>query len=101
MEVFPRLKSDDVVSTSMGKTGEDVSLSTAARKLMRYKIECKSAKKIGIYSMYEQAKNHKGDYEPLLVVKMDRKEPLAIIAAEHFFDMTKELYELRKAIRYK
>lgn len=99
LEIFPRLKVDDVQSTSMGVTGEDVKLSTSARRLFRYKVECKAAKKMSIYAMYEQATRHKGNHQPLLVVKADRKNPLAIVEADHFFELIQENNEYRKLLR--
>ena len=73
----------------MGQSGEDVQLSPAARKLVPYQIEFKNKAKSQIHTYYEQAKTH-GKYEPLVVVKMDYKEPLAIVSAEHFFKLLKE-----------
>ena len=68
----------------MGATGEDVQLSPAARKYVPYQIECKNKARSQIHTYYAQAKEH-GDYEPLVIVKMDRDIPLAVVSAEHFF----------------
>lgn len=89
-EILKRFKSltqDDVRSTSMGAGGEDVQLSSAARKQFPYSVECKSKKSIAIYGLYEQAAANSGSHEPLLIVKADRKKALAIVDAEHFFDL--------------
>ena len=88
LEIFPSLTSDDVVSTGMGQSGEDVRLSTAARKKFPYSVECKSRKKIAVYSDMDQAIRDcpKGS-EPLLIVKANRRKPLAIIDAEYFFKL--------------
>jgi len=75
----------------MGMQGEDVQLSPAARKLVPYQIECKSKATSQIHTYYEQAKTH-GKHEPLVLVKQDRKRPLAIVDAEHFFALLKELH---------
>ena len=87
--MFPGLEPDDVKSTSMGAGGEDVLLSPAARKILPYQIECKNKAKHAIYTHYEQAKTH-GKYEPLLIVKQDRKEPLAVVSLEHFIKLIQE-----------
>ena len=87
--MFPGLEPDDVKSTSMGASGEDVQLSPAARKILPYQIECKNKAKHAIYTHYEQAKTH-GKYEPLLIVKQDRKEPLAVVSLEHFIKLIQE-----------
>lgn len=90
LSVFLGLEPDDVRSTSMGATGEDVLLSPAARKRVPYQIECKNKATSQIHTYYEQAKEH-GSHEPLVIVKQDRKKPLAIVDAEHFFQLLKQL----------
>ena len=83
---------DDVRSTSMGMQGEDVQLSPAARLRIPYQIEAKNKARSQIHTYYEQAKEH-GNHEPLVIVKMDRKNPLAVVDAEHFFNLLKKLDE--------
>lgn len=78
----------------MGASGEDVQLSPAARKMIPYQIECKNKARSQIHTYYEQAQEH-GKHEPLVVVKMDRKKALAIVDAEHYFKILKELYDNR------
>lgn len=89
LSVFLTLEPDDVKSTSMGAGGEDVQLSPAARKFVPYQIECKAKARAQVYTWYEQAKTH-GTYEPLVVIKQDRKKPLVIVDAEHFFKLLKD-----------
>lgn len=86
LKVFLSLKPDDVRSTSMGVTGEDVQLSPRARKFFPYQIECKNKGTSQIHTYYGQAKTH-GEYEPLVIVKKNRDIPLAIVSAEHFFNL--------------
>lgn len=86
---FPTLEPDDVKSTSMGASGEDVQLSPAARKLFPYQIECKSKATSQIHTYYKQATTH-GSHEPLVVVKKDRDIPLAIVSLEYFMKLNKE-----------
>lgn len=92
LEAFLALEPDDVRSTSMGVTGEDVQLSPAARKYVPYQIECKNKSRSQIHTHYNQAKEH-GEHEPLVIVKMDRDIPLAVVSAEHFFKIIRELNE--------
>lgn len=91
LAAFPDLHEDDVKSTSMGAGGEDVQLSPAARKYFPYSIECKSKAKIAVYSFYEQAKENSKGHEPLVVIKADRKKPLALIDLEEFMRLVKKL----------
>lgn len=94
LKTFPSLEADDVKSTSMGAGGEDVQLSPAARKLFPYQIECKSKATSQVHTYYEQAKTH-GKHEPIVFVKMDRKEPLAIVSAKHYMEVIKNFNEDR------
>lgn len=89
IKIFPSLTLDDVRSTSSGANGEDVLLSPNARKKFPYSIECKSRNTISVYSMYEQAVANSDKYEPLLVIKANRKKPLVVIDAEYFFTLIK------------
>lgn len=85
LEIFPKLESDDCKSTGMGQQGEDVQLSPAARKLLPVTIECKARKNIAVYSYYDQAsENAPTGMEPLVIIKADRKKPLAVVDAEFF-----------------
>tara|TARA_R100000541_G_scaffold16235_1_gene25833 strand:+ start:9772 stop:10128 length:357 start_codon:yes stop_codon:yes gene_type:complete len=80
---------DDVKSTSMGAGGEDVQLSPAARRLFPYSVECKAHKSFAFYKIMEQAAaNSPKGSEPLVIIKGDRKKPLAVVDAEHFFKLT-------------
>jgi hypothetical protein len=40
-----------------------------------------------IYNYYEQAVGHGNSGEPLLIIKMNRQKPLAIVDAEHFIEL--------------
>ena len=88
LDLVHTLEPDDVKSTSMGCGGEDVQLSPAARKKMPISIECKARKNIAVYSYYSQAKeNCPKSIEPVVVIKADRKKPLALVDAEYFLKL--------------
>ena len=88
IDMCPTLEEDDVRSTSMGASGEDIQLSPAARKLVPVSIECKSYKTIAAYGWYGQAiANCPKGSEPIVVMKQDRAKPLVIVDAEYFFRM--------------
>ena len=86
--LFPSLKKDDIRTSLMSETGADVKLiSLMARKLMPYDIETKNREEYKtIYKHYRHAKGH-GNLEPLLVIKMNREDPLAVIDLDHFFEL--------------
>ena len=86
--VFKGLTPLDVRSTPMGVNGVDVQLSTAAFTRFSYDIECKNTERMTtLYNYYEQATGHESGGEPLLVIKMNHKKPLAVVDAEHFIRM--------------
>lgn len=85
---FPTLNEDDVRSTAMGSNGEDIQFSQAARDALGVVIECKARASIAAYEWYEQATGH-GNHEPVLVMKADRKKPLAVVDAEWLFRLMK------------
>lgn len=93
LSLYPQqLLPDDVKSTSSGAGGEDVQLSPAARRLFPYSIECKAYKSFAFYKIMDQAAaNAPKGAEPLAIIKGDRKKPLAVVDAEHFFKLTKEV----------
>lgn len=84
------VQSEDVKSTSMGAGGEDVTLSPFAREMFPYSVECKSHKSMAVYSLYQQAVDNAAGYEPLLVIKINNRNPLAVVDADHFFFLVKQ-----------
>jgi hypothetical protein len=81
----------------MGAGGEDVQLSPLARSLVGYTIECKNRKAIAVFKDYEQAKTH-GLVEPLVILKQNNSNPLALVDAEHFLDMLQKLNDLKHQV---
>lgn len=71
----------------MGAGGSDVLLSEAALKHFNYEIECKNQEAAGnIYKWYDQAKGH-GSKTPLLIIKRNGHEPLAVVDAAYFIGL--------------
>lgn len=72
----------------MGAQGADILLSTAALKVLPISIECKSRNAIAVYAWMEQAQeNCSTGLEPVLIVKQNYSNPLAIVDAEYFFKL--------------
>jgi hypothetical protein len=88
LDNFKMLEPDDVKSTSMGSGGEDVMLSPLARKTLGgIQIECKRVKTFKtVYNWIKQAKSH-GPHKPLVVVRADREESLAILPLSDYIAM--------------
>ena len=90
LDVYPHLEEDDVRSTSMGVSGSDLQLSPLARKSFPFDVECKSLARVGVYRFIDQC-NNRGDAQPLVIVKENRRKPLAVVDAEYFFDLLRNL----------
>lgn len=80
LAAFPALAPDDVRSASMGANGEDILLSTLARSFVPFSNECKARARAwaDLHQGLAQAASQ-GTHAPLLVVKADRKPPLAVL----------------------
>ena len=88
-DLFPTLTTDDVRSGD-GAGGEDVQMSPAARDHFPYSIECKAQKQVALYKHMDQSiANCPDGSEPLVVIKGDRRKPLAVVDADHFFTLAK------------
>lgn len=89
LTIFPTLEKDDIKSTSMGASGEDILLSPAARRKFPYSVECKSHASFAVYKHFEQAEENSDRYEPLLIIKANRKKPLVVLDLDHFLNKVK------------
>ena len=85
LDRFSSLDPDDVTSRSMGCGGEDILMSPKARGKFPFSIEAKNSERLNIYKAYGQACENSGDQnEPLLIIKKNRSQPLAVVSAEWF-----------------
>lgn len=75
LATFQELEPDDVRSTSMGASGEDLLLSPAARKRLPFDVEVKYRAKIAAIKYLMQAETH-GDHKPLAVFRQARDKQL-------------------------
>ena len=90
LEKFQQLENDDVRSTTMGDSGEDILLSPAARKLFPFSVECKNQEKLNIWSSLEQAENNSGNHAPLLIFKRNRTKTYAVLELEELLKILNE-----------
>lgn len=85
-----KLTEDDVKSTSMGVSGVDVQLSTKAKTLIPFDIECKCQEKINIWDSVKQCEaNCKDDRIPLVVFKRNRSDIYCTLKFEDLLELTK------------
>lgn len=90
--------SEDIRSTSMGASGEDILLSTLARKIYPFSFECKNAERINIWKAIEQAKGNGADHQPAVVFKKNGEDPYIAIPLDSFAIMASQSYAVREAI---
>ena len=84
---FPDLTEDDVRSCPMGSNGEDIQLSSAAKKAFPYSVECKARKGIAlVYDAVAQAKSQ-NDLTPVAVIKADRRKPLVVMELDDWMKL--------------
>ena len=84
-----QLHPEDVKTAVMGESGEDIKMARAAREKFPMSIECKNVEKLNVWEAYEQASANCGDYEPIVVMKKNRKKPLVVVDAEYFIQLFK------------
>jgi hypothetical protein len=94
------VQSDDLCaihSREMGQSGSDVFIrDKTLYDLFPYDIECKNTETISVYKYIEQANaNTKAGRHWLVFHKKNRSHPIVIMDAEYFFELQKELLELR------
>jgi hypothetical protein len=89
------LGEDDVSSRSMSAPGEDVLLSSMARKFFPYSIECKRVEKLNVWEAIRQAQaNAPKGAEPIVVIQRNRSVPYVVVDMEVFLQLQ------RRATRY-
>jgi len=82
------IEDEDVKGTAMGQAGVDVQLSPAALKLLPIAVECKNTQASAtIYKYWNQAEANKNGCEPVLIVKANRKTPLAVVDLEYYLSL--------------
>jgi len=88
-KAFPELHPDDIKSQIMGVNGEDIVLSPKARELLPLSIEVKRRRDFKtLYDYMDQAVQD-GLYEPVVFLRGDRKEWLAMCKADYLMELLK------------
>ena len=88
-EAFSSLEEDDIKSQTMGMPGEDIVLSPAARKIIKYSFECKNKERLDLWKSLEQAEENSEDRSPVLVIKRNRSKTYAVIELDCFIALIK------------
>ncbi len=77
----------------MGMSGEDIVLSPAAKRVIKYSFECKNQERLNLWKSLEQADSNCGDREPVLIFKRNRSKTYAAVEFNHFIKLV-YLYHL-------
>lgn len=79
LALAPWLQADDVRSTSMGASGEDLLLSPKARETYPIAIECKNVEKINIWQAIDQAQENANGHYPVVIFKRNHSKVYAAV----------------------
>src|SRR5690242_4075907 len=85
LAAFPELQPDDVRSTSMGASGEDILLSPAARAKVPFSIEAKNVERLNIWDAIRQASGR--NHPPLVVFRKNNTKPHVALPFEVFLQL--------------
>ena len=87
------IHADDIISTPAGWNGEDIILSSAARKKFPFAIECKNRETLNVWEALKQAETNakRAELNPLVVFGRNRTEPYAIITFDLFIRLLKSI----------
>ena len=89
LKAFPHLNPIDLQVGKNGTNGEDLKISRIGRRLIPFQFEMKNQQKLlTLYKFFRQAQKH-GKHEPVLVVKLNSRKPLAVIDLDQFIDLIK------------
>lgn len=89
LKAFPELHPDDVKSQIMGVNGEDIVLSPRAREVLPLSIEVKRRRDFKTMYQYLSQAVQDGKYEPVVFLRGDRQEWLALCKADYFMELLK------------
>lgn len=85
----PDLKENDIVVTSSGVTGPDLTLSPAALERFPFVIEVKNQESISIWAALKQAEGHPGDQTKLLCFTRNGAEMYCALKLEDLLTILK------------
>jgi hypothetical protein len=85
---FEHLSDEDIRSTSMGASGEDIQMSNAARQCIPYSFEAKNQERVNIWQSIQQARsNTPNGTQPVVVFKKNNEQPHVVITWNTFLTL--------------
>ena len=70
-------------------SGEDIVLSPAAKRVIKYSFECKNQERLNLWSSLEQAESNCENRTPVLVFKRNRSKIYIAVEFDHFIELVK------------
>jgi hypothetical protein len=88
LEQFPQLKDYDVKVVFRSEAGTDIKLSSVARSVFPYSVECKNVERLNIWGALSQAQsNTAAGTTPLLIFGRNRAEPHVAMKLKEFMKL--------------
>jgi hypothetical protein len=96
---FTGLGEGDVDSQPMGCSGLDIRLSPLAQRKFPWAVECKNQESWNLGNYWKQTlSNSNEDLKPLLFIKKNHHETLAVLRESDFFELLDQISELSVSI---
>ena len=92
---------DECIASREGsQIGTDVRLVGPAKTEFPYSVECKFQESWAVHSWIDQARSNLMEGTDWIVVaKRSYRDPVVIMDADHFFELRKEIRELREYVK--
>lgn len=91
LSIYPELTEEDIRTPIGAQSGPDIILSKKAKELCPYSFEAKNRETFTtLYSFYNQSRGNGPELEPVVIIKMNRENPLVLIDAEWFFKRVRD-----------
>lgn len=71
-------------------SGEDIVLSPAAKRVIKYSFECKNKERLDLWKSLEQAASNSQGRNPVLVFKRNRSKIYVALEFDHFIELIDE-----------
>jgi len=86
----PDLEPDDIRSTPMGSSGEDLLLSPLARKKYPISPECKNTERLNIWGAIKQAIHNAASFRPVVFFTKNREKIWVAMELDYYLELTNE-----------
>ena len=89
LKTFRHLRKSDVQVAGTGVNGPDLLLSRIAKRLCPYQFETKAQERMKTIYKWKKQSEKNTNLDGVLVMRMNKKDPLVVINMDLFFDLIK------------